>query len=435
MKRILIITYYWPPSGGSGVQRWLKFSKYLPEYGWQPVVYTPENPDFAIQDESMLKEIPTECEVIKRKIWEPYQLYRLFNKNSSKENVNFGMTKTGEKESLFSRFSKWVRGNLFVPDPRVFWVRPSVRFLKKYLREHPVDAIATTGPPHSMHLIGLGLKKAFPKLNWIADMRDPWATFDILNNFNLSDKAVKKHFKLEKSVLDTADWVVTVSPSMPDEFQPFDRRKSIQINNGFDNADFQNVDYSKPPVDGKFRIYHTGLLNFIRNPEGLWEVLADLFEHHPGFREKAEVELIGAVDDIIRKQIEQHPVLSKKIHIRGWMSHDTLLEEYAKAGMFLLLPNKSRNARAQITGKAYEYFVVGRPILCVGPRNMDVADILEETGLGITCEHEDKAGIRKAILHYFELFEKGEKPAMNTDSIQQYARKNLTKKLVETVLT
>ena len=134
-KKILIITYYWPPSAGSGVQRWLKFAKYLPQYHWKPIVYTPENPDFSVQDTSLLKDIPAECEVLKQPIWEPYRLYRklsFFRKN--KNSINFGVVKT-DKKSLANRLVLWLRGNFFVPDPRVFWVRPSVKFLNNYI-EH-----------------------------------------------------------------------------------------------------------------------------------------------------------------------------------------------------------------------------------------------------------------------------------------------------------
>src|SRR5210317_175452 len=172
MKKVLIITYYWPPSGGSGVQRWLKFVKYLPDYNWYPVVYTPENPDFKVLDKSLEDDIPEECLIYKRKIWEPYAIYRLLTGRKGTAS-NFGVTKSKNKSSITDKFSNWVRGNLFIPDPRVLWVKPSVKYLKELIEREDIENIITTGPPHSMHLIGLGLKKWNSKLNWIADMRDP----------------------------------------------------------------------------------------------------------------------------------------------------------------------------------------------------------------------------------------------------------------------
>ena len=432
MKRVLIITYYWPPSAGSGVQRWLKFSKYLPEFAWQPVVYTPENPDFALRDTSLLEDIPAACEVIKRRIWEPYGIYRKLTGGKKGSGINFGMTKTEGKQSLLSRLSVWVRGNLIVPDPRVFWVRPSVRFLKKYLKQHPVDVIVTTGPPHSMHLIGLGLKKSFPKLKWIADMRDPWATFDILNSFNLSEKSLQKQMNLEKSVLDKADQVVMVSPSLHEEFQPFDYSKLVLINNGFDEDDFSP--HPRREQSPFFNIYHTGLLNYIRNPGALWEVLSELCEENAVFKEKLKLELIGSVDPVIVSELKQKPVLSGKVNIRGWMEHEELLKEYQKADLFLLLPNQSRNTKAQITGKAYEYFAMKRPILHMGEADCDVSKILYKTKLGLSCSPKDKKAIKKALLKYFNMHIEGKPFNPLTREIEKYTRKNLTKKLVEKIL-
>ena len=170
MKRLLIITYYWPPTGGSGVQRWVKFSKYLPEFGWQPVIYTPENPEQLAIDGSLLADIPDCAEVVKTRITEPYEIYRRLTGGKQGAEVN---PVNAQHKNWKQRLSLWIRGNCFIPDPRIGWVRPSVRFLVKYLSEHPVDAVVTTGPPQSMHLIGRGLKRALG-LHWIADFRDPW---------------------------------------------------------------------------------------------------------------------------------------------------------------------------------------------------------------------------------------------------------------------
>ena len=216
-KKVLIVTYYWPPSGGAGVQRWLKFVKYLRDFGWEPIVYTPENPEYPSEDYSLYKDIPEGVEVIKTPIWEPYNIYRnLFGKKGQK--INAGFISETKKSGWKERLSIWIRGNFLIPDPRLFWVKPSIKYLKEYLEHNPVEAIVTTGPPHSMHMIGLGLKKLHPDVPWIADFRDPWTNIDFYKELNLTYLADKRHHQLEKQVIQSADCVVVVSNDMVDEF-------------------------------------------------------------------------------------------------------------------------------------------------------------------------------------------------------------------------
>ena len=201
MKRVLIITYYWPPSGGSGVQRWLKMSKYLPDYDWQPVIYTTENAEYPIIDPSLEKDVPTDMEVIRRPIHEPYNFYKKFLGIKKEETVKMGFIHEKEKKKGWKvNFSLWIRGNLFIPDARCGWVKPSVKYLKEYLKEHPVDAIISTGPPHSMHLIAMKLKEELG-IPWIADFRDPWTEIDYYNDLHLTRCADRKHHRLEREVL------------------------------------------------------------------------------------------------------------------------------------------------------------------------------------------------------------------------------------------
>ncbi|MBE9481851.1 MAG: glycosyl transferase family 1, partial [Bacteroidetes bacterium] len=173
MKKVLIITYYWPPSGGAGVQRWLKFVKYLREFGWEPIVYTPENPEAPDIDNSLEKDIPDNLTVIKRKIWEPYTAYKKFIGQEKEQKINAGFLSENKKPKLSENISVWIRGNFFIPDARKFWIKPSVKFLTNYLKNNPVDAMISSGPPHSMHMIALGLKQRLG-IPWLADFRDPW---------------------------------------------------------------------------------------------------------------------------------------------------------------------------------------------------------------------------------------------------------------------
>ena len=288
MKRLLIITYYWPPTGGSGVQRWVKFSKYLPQFGWQPVIYTPENPEQLAIDESLLSDIPDCAEVIKTHISEPYEIYRrLTGAKGKAQEVN---PLNAQKKSLGKKISLWLRGNIFIPDPRIWWVRPSVRFLTKYLREHPVDAVVTTGPPQSMHLIGRGLKRRLG-VKWIADFRDPWTEMFYYKHLSLSRFSDRRHRRLEQSVLDEADLVIAVSPPVARDFSAKTATPVKLITNGFDEDDFAAP--VEPRTDGKFTLVHTGLFASDGNPLNLWDVLAGKCREDSEFRSRLQIRLAG----------------------------------------------------------------------------------------------------------------------------------------------
>ena len=234
MKKVLIITYYWPPSGGSGVQRWLKFVKFLPQYGWKPIIIVPKDPEYPIYDYSLLNDIPKEAEIIELPIWEPYNIFKKLSGKKKNERVNNGLLFDNKSQSLFVKISLWIRGNLLIPDPRIFWVRPSIRRLKKILPEINPEVVVTTGPPHSVHLIGLELKKSFKNLRWISDFRDPWSEFQMLSEFYTSKFSYKRQRYLEKRVLDSASIITTVSPSWKKVLQSSTKTPVECITNGYD---------------------------------------------------------------------------------------------------------------------------------------------------------------------------------------------------------
>ena len=277
MKRVLIISYYWPPTGGSGVQRWVKFAKYLPSEGWQPVIYTPENPEQLAVDASLEAEVPAEAEVIRRRILEPYGIYKKLLRRSghSKEAVEVNPV-NAQNKSFVQKVAMWVRGNFFRPDPRCLWITPSVKFLKKYLEEHPVDLIVSTGPPQSMHLIGrrLSLETGVP---WIADFRDPWTKIFYFKHLSMTGATKRWHHKMEKKVLDDATAVVAVSPLVQQEFQAMTLTPVELITNGYDECDFPagKCEEAAGGPGREFTITHTGLFAADGNPTVLWEVLAE----------------------------------------------------------------------------------------------------------------------------------------------------------------
>ncbi|MCF8333447.1 MAG: glycosyltransferase family 4 protein [Bacteroidales bacterium] len=424
MNKVLIITYYWPPSGGAGVQRWLKFTKYLRNYGWEPVIYTPQNPEAPAIDESLLEEVPEEIEVVKRKIWEPYQLYKRFIGQSKEEKVNAGFLSEKEKPGLAEKLSVWIRGNLFIPDARKYWIKPSVKFLTQYLKKNPVDVIISTGPPHSMHMIALGIRE---KLNipWLADFRDPWTQIDFYDQLNLSRFADKKHHRLERKVLQAADKVVTVSNNWAEDFSKLGNRPVDVITNGFDEADFEDIRSGELPA--KFELIHIGAINKDRNSENLWKALSELREESIDFNQYLKIKLIGKNDFSVIQSIDQQG-LSDKTERISYLPHRKALKEAAKASVLLLPLNNTPNVKGIIPGKIFEYLALQKPVLCIGPPAGDSARILQETGAGETRNFEDKEGIKGFISHSFSRFKEG-KSLLRDSTYQQYSRRNLTKAL------
>ena len=340
MKRVLIITYYWPPTGGSGVQRWVKFAKYLPSEGWQPVIYTPENPEQLAVDHSLEAEIPEGTEIVKTHITEPYELYKKFLKRSghSKEAVEVNPV-NAQNKSVAQKVAMWIRGNLFRPDPRCLWIRPSVRFLKKYLEEHPVDLIVSTGPPQSMHLIGRRLAEE-TGLPWIADFRDPWTRIFYFKHLAMTKATERWHHKMEKKVLDDATAVVAVSPLVQQEFQAMTQTPVVLITNGYDECDFpdeRNTEAACGP-DRDFTITHTGLFAADGNPTVLWEVLAEKCADDADFRNKLKIRLIGKTDEQIIKAID-NAGLKENLTDMGYQPHDIAVQEQRKASLLAYLNN------------------------------------------------------------------------------------------------
>ena len=432
MKRVLIISYYWPPSGGSGVQRWVKFAKYLPKEGWQPVIYTPENPELTAVDKTLSSEIPPEAEIIKRHITEPYGIYRkLMGKGSSTDlktltsagsssdevnPINGGMKSWKQKLSLF------IRGNFFIPDPRILWLHPSVRFLKEYLKGHPVDAIVTTGPPQSMHLIGLKLSKA-TGLPWIADFRDPWTKMFYFKHLGLTRRSEEKHHKLEKEVLDGATRIIAVSPMVQKDFQAMTSTPVELITNGFDEEDF-NREFE---LDEYFNITHTGLFASDGNPETLWKVLADKCSSDEEFKRSLRIRLVGKTDKEIIDSIVSAG-LGQNLKDFGYQSHEVAVKEQLNASVLILPLRKEPEYEAVLPGKLFEYLASRRPILGIGQTEGAMAKVVRETGSGVVYNWDEEKKIKAWIDLCWDEF-KNDELKDNMSDISKYSRRKLTKRL------
>lgn len=423
MKKVLIITYYWVPSGGAGVQRWVKFTKYLREYGFEPIIYTPENPEYPSIDESFINDIPSNTQIIKTKIWEPYNIYRnLTGKRGQK--INAGFISENKEQGWKDKLSIWVRGNFLIPDPRKFWIKPSVKFLSKYLKENNIEVIITTGPPHSMHMIGLGLKKRLPKLKWIADFRDPWTNIDFYKELNLTKISDRIHHSMERKVIQTADSVVVVSQGMKQEFDELKPKQLKVITNGYDESDVIN---SALVLDKKFSISHIGTLNAARNPKTLWKILNDICNENPDFKNDLQIQLIGKVDFSVLEDIRSYN-LDKKLNKIDYLSHSEAISKQQSSQLLLLLINNSGNAKGILTGKFYEYLAAKRPILAVGPIDGEASIVLNDTKAGKMVDFDDEHSTKSELLNFYNLYKSGNL-TLETSSIEKFSRHSLTGEL------
>lgn len=424
-KKILIISYYWPPAGGPGVQRWLKFVKYLPEFGWEPTVFIPENPSYPIVDGSLEKDVSENLEIIKTKIWEPYQIAEFFGKDNKK--FKAGQFDVGKNQSLKSRLSIWVRGNFFIPDARVFWVNPSVNYLKKYLKENHFDALVTTGPPHSVHLIGLNLKKEFPDIKWIADFRDPWTEISYYQHLKLTKFADQKHRNLEQKVFENADITLATSYTDAENFKKKGANAAC-ITNGFDVENQEPRTENREPST-QFTLSYIGVLEQLRNPEVLWRVLNDLMKENEDFNKNFQLKFVGRIDDRILDKITSSE-LNNSVKNLGYLPHSEANLEMQNSDLLLITNFPEDKSKGIIPGKIFEYLATKKQIISFGPKDSDVKRILEETHAGKHFSYDDYESLKAFILEKFNDWKSGNLSS-NTENIEQFSRKNLTKKLAE----
>jgi len=423
-KKVLIITYYWFPSGGAGVQRWLKFAKYLRDFGWEPIIYTPENPEFPSIDNSFEKDLPVGLKVLKTPIWEPYNVYRNLTGKKKNEPINAAFISETKEHGWKEKLSIWIRGNFLIPDPRRFWIKPSVRYLTEYLKENPVDAMITTGPPHSMHLIGLGLKKNIPDLPWVADFRDPWTNIDFYKELKLTWLADKVHHRLEKKVVRNADSMVTVSNGWKADFEKMKPKRIQMISNGYDESDVQQIEVQ---LDEKFSISHIGTLNSARNPKTVWKVLSDLCAENADFKNNLQIQLVGKVDFTVLEAIRNYGLQDQLLKI-DYLPHRDAIAKQQSSQLLLLLINQSPNANGILTGKFYEYLASKRPILAIGPTDGDAATVLREAGAGTMVDFTDEITTKEAILNYYAHY-KNNSFTVNSESVERFSRRSLTGEL------
>jgi len=419
MKKVLIITYYWPPAGGPGVQRWLKFVTYLRDFDIEPILYVPENPNYPIVDQALLNAMPQGIKIYKQPIFEPYGLARFLSSKKTKR-ISSGIIQT-KNQSFLEKLLLWVRGNLFIPDARKYWVKPSVAYLSGVIENEKIGTIITTGPPHSVHLIGLNLKQRLA-ISWISDFRDPWTSIGYHKKLKLTNTSKKKHKKLEALVLNSADKIIVTSETTKKEFQAITQQPIKVITNGYDS------EYGGTAVlDPQFTISHIGSLLTGRNPQNLWKVLAALIQENIGFKEAVRLNLIGVVSDDVLKTIYAYG-LEPYVVLKPYVSHDEALELQRKSQVLLLAEIDAPETIGIIPGKLFEYMAAKRPILAIGPDNWEVASIIKATNSGTTFNYNEEEELKKLVVHWFQAF-KNKQLTVQSKNIEMYSRYSLTKKL------
>jgi len=422
MKKVLLITYYWPPSGGSGVQRWLNFTKYLPDFGIESTVYTISNPHYAIEDFSL--QTPKGIKIIRQSIWEPYRMASAFSGKNMKETSSGFLD---QSKSVKTKIINYIRANYFIPDARKFWVKPSVKFLKKHLLENNIDTIITSGPPHSLHLIGLQLQESL-NIKWIADFRDPWTQIDYFQNLPFTKRALQKHFDLERVVAQKADVVLVVGKTMGDYYAAFNKRVYV-ISNGFETVENQ----SEIALTKEFSLTHIGLLNADRNSDLFWEVIRELIDENAEFKAAVLVQLIGKVADEVKLSIEKYQ-LNEVVTFINYLPHIEVLNYQKASQVLLVLVNRVPSAKGIITGKIFEYLLANRPILAIGPLDGDLAEVLNKTNAGKIVDFDDKSELKKNLMVYFEAY-KNHTLVSKSQNIDDYNAKTIVGKLAEIINT
>ncbi len=410
MKNVLIIAYQFPPMGGSGVQRTAKFVKYLRSFGWEPTVLTRSLKGMELRDDSLLNDIPDGVIIVRTKAYDP----------------------TGLK-GVIKLPGKFIGRKIFIPDAEMLWRMSSKSTARKLISEGDFSLIYTTSYPYSDHLMGLHLKKLFPDIPWVADFRDEWTKNPYLLDKPHNKLRMSIERKMEKSVLNTADILITNTPIMLKNFLAIDenlKSKFYVIPNGYDSEDFTEV--TAKPSNKVFTLTYTGLLYGRRKPDTFFEALSGLIGEGKVDRQTIQVNLIGNFKtDELNDKISKYG-LNGVVELLPYMDHNLCLDRLINSDALLLIEGVGPGAEAFYTGKIFEYIKTGRPILGVIPAKGAAAGIIEETRTGLVSDFNDIKGIGDKLYRLYTDWKEGrETCSPDNEKIELYDRRNLTKRLAE----
>jgi len=421
VKHLLVITYYWPPSGGAGVQRWLKFTKYLKEFGWRCSVVTvdPTKASYPIQDDSLLDDVSDDIKVYRTKTFEPFTAYKRL---MGKKEVPFAGFANEDRPGIVEQSMRFVRGNFFIPDARVGWNEYAFKQAKEIIELDQVDAIATSSPPHSTQLVGLKLKDKF-NLPWLADLRDPWTDIYYYSKMNHMGWAKKKDLGLEKKVLHAADSMLMVSQDMQRLFlqKTNNERKEFMhiVPNGYDQSDFESHQIE---ASDKTTITYTGTLSEIYPLQTFFAVVA---EEVGGLNLK----FVGKMAPTYVEETKKLK-LHDRIDFVDHVPHAESISHLLSSDMLLLCIPEVEDNKGILTGKMFEYLASGKFIICLGPEDGDAANIIRECKAGVTVDPHNKEGIKEALQLAVEKAQQGNLHGAPKELIERYSRKSLTEQVV-----
>ena len=416
-KNVLILTYYWPPAGGPGVQRPLKFAKYLPLYGWNPIILTVANGEYPARDETFLKDIPDDLFVVKTASIEPFTIYRKFTGQRSDETISTFVLTENQGKNFRKRLASAFRGNLFIPDARIGWKPFAVREGCKALKTLNIDLLFSTAPPMTTHLIAKRITTR-TSIPWVADFRDPWT--DVFYYHTLKRSRLSQYIdkRLESSVLSAADAVVTVSPTIKSLFENKANNSYFVIPNGFDEDDF-NID--PLPDDGFVHIIHAGHLAVNQNPVGLWCALRELVEEEK-FNTRLRIDFYGSIHTTVKTALIEHN-LQPWVTYHDYVSHDDLVAAMKRAALLFFCVPDTSYSKGIPTSKLFDYMGTGVPVLGIGPKDGDAASILNRTGSGSMIAPDD---VPSMVSFIKTSVSQGITPSHHT---RDYTREHLTKTL------
>lgn len=427
-KNILIITYYFPPAGGPGVQRVLKFIKYLPEYGWNPVVITVKNGDFPAKDPSLFSDVPDDVPVYRVPAAEPYTFYRKLTGKKEDEEIPVGVLAKEGDPSLLNKMAKWIRANIFIPDARIGWILPVYKKAVELIDKYDIQAVFSSSPPHSLQLSAKFIKNKF-NIPWICDLRDPWTEiyyYQHLNRLNISNRLDKK---LEKSVLKSADSVSTVSPQLIEQFKSVSNRNNfIFIPNGYDSTDMKTVDAGKS--SNFFTLSYIGNFKSNQNISALWIVINELIQNNQSFAKYFRLKLTGKIHPDVLESIEEYE-LAPYLITEDYVPHSVATQRMQESSVLLFPIPQAPDNHGILTGKIFEYLASGTPLLSIGPPQGDAAEIIAEVEGGPMFDYDNKKGIKSYIKKLFQYWRNDSLSfySPDPDKINKYNRQELTKKL------
>ena len=419
MKKVLVITYYWPPSGGAGVQRWLKFVKYLPDFGIRPVVLTvdPAQAEYPFLDRSLEAEVTPELEVYRTRCKSVYESYKKF---TASKTAPYGGFVNESQPGFLQKIARFVRGNFFLPDARRGWVKYAFTEACHIIEKQNIDTIITTGPPHSTHLTGLKLKKKY-KVKWIADFRDPWTTIYYNDSLYQTCWARRIDRRMEQSALDACDHLLLVS--VDQQKLNVDPRKVTFLPNGYDPIDFDVKKYSFPEV---FTFCYTGTI-------ASSYPVAKLLEAFVFLRTQIVFKLlfIGSVADGIKKNFIDS--LGDTVEFIDFVSHPEAIEFMLSSNILLLIIPKTESNQFIMPGKVFEYLATGKSIMLVGPPGSKAAQIIKQAKAGAVFDYDDTEGMKKFMLQQYTSYRNKKYPETDSEYIQGFSRKTLTGKIAEII--